>query len=139
MDYRILNSLGRFIKVHKDSNYLLSNNNVVYIAQILCKDCNASHVSQTKRQFKTRIKEHSSNIKLISSKHSVITEHILKYSHTFDWKNIKILDSELNFFKRSISEMIHIKEQENNINAQNDTDLLDNAYGDILDQLSNLE
>jgi len=53
-----------------------------------------------------RIKEHSSNIKLISSKHSVITEHILKYSYTFDWKNIKILDSEPNFYKRSISEMI---------------------------------
>jgi len=31
--------------------------------------------------------------------------------------------------------MIHIKEQENGINAQNDTDLHDNAYSNILDQL----
>jgi len=82
--------------------------------------------------------EHSNNIKLDTSKHSVITEHILKYSHTFDWDNIKILDTESNFYKRSISEMLHIKEQENGINTQTDTELLDTAYFDILDQLSRL-
>jgi len=45
----------------------------------------------------------------------------------FDWDNIKILDTESNFYKRSISEMLHIKEQENGINVQTDTKLLDNA------------
>jgi len=134
--YRVLNSLGRFIKVHKDTNNFLSNNNVVY--KILCKDCNASYVGQTKRQLKTRLKEHSNNIKLDSSKHSVITQHILEYSHMFDWDNIKILDTESNYYKRSISEMLHIKEQKNGINAQTDTELLDSAYFDILDQLSKL-
>jgi len=34
--------------------------------------------------------------------------------------------------------MIHIKEQKNGI-AQNDTNLLDNAYMNILDQISNFE
>jgi len=53
--YRVLNSLGKFIKVHKDSNNFFSNNNVVY--KISCRDCNASYVGQTKRQLKTRIKE----------------------------------------------------------------------------------
>jgi len=134
--YRVLNSLGRFIKVHKDTNNLLSNNNVVY--KISCSDCNASYVGQTKRQLKTRLKEHSNNIKSDTSKHSVITQHILEYSHTFDWNNTKILDTECNFYKRSISEMLHIKEQENGINAQTDTELLDIAYFDILDQLSKL-
>jgi len=80
--YQVLNSLEKFIKVHKDTNNLFSNNNVVY--KILCKACNASYVDQTKRQLKTRIKKHSNNIKSDTSKHSVITEHILKYSHTFD-------------------------------------------------------
>lgn len=45
------------------------------------------------------------------SKHSVITEHIKNFNHTFDWDNPKILDSECNFYKRLVSEMIHIKEQ----------------------------
>jgi len=75
--YRILNSLGRFIKVHKDPNHIFSNNKIFY------KDCDASYIGQTKIQLKTRIKEHSSNIKLNSSKHSVISEHILQFSHTF--------------------------------------------------------
>jgi len=135
--YRVLNSLGKFIKVHKDTNNLFSNNNVVY--KISCKDCNASYVGQTKRQLRTRIKEHSNNIKSDTSKHSVITEHILTYSHTFDRDCIKILDTENNFYKRSISEMLHIKEQENGINAQTDTESLDNAYFDILDQLFKLQ
>jgi len=81
--YRVLNSLGKFIKVHKDTNIPLSNNNVVY--KISCNDCNASYVGQTKRQLKTRLKEHSNNIKSDTSKHSVITQHIIEYSHTFDW------------------------------------------------------
>jgi len=132
--YRVLNNLGEFIRVHKDKNKLLSNNNVVY--KIHCKDCSASYVGQTKRQLQTRIKEHSNNQKLIPSKHSVITEHMLKHSHFFDWENVKILDTEPNFFKRSVSEMLHIKEQLNGINAQKDTELLDDAYSDILDILS---
>jgi len=134
--YRVLNNLGKFIKVHKDTNNLYSNNNVVY--RISCKDCDA-YVGQTKRQLRTRMKEHSNNIKLDTSKHSVITEHILKFSHKFDWDNIKILDTESNYYKRSISEIyLYIKEQKNGINAQTDTELLDSAYFDILDQLSGL-
>jgi len=60
---------------------------------------------------------------------------MLQFSHTFDWDNIKILDSESNFYKRSISEMIHIKKQKNGITSQTDTEL-DNSYFSILDQLS---
>jgi len=120
--YRVLNNL------------LLTNNNVVY--KISCMDCDASYVGQTKRQLKTRIKEHYNNIRSTSSNPSVITEHILQHSHTFDWDNVKILDTENNYFKRSISEMIHIKEQSHGLNAQKDTELLDNAYFNILDSLS---
>jgi len=96
------------------------------------------YIGQTKRQLKTRIKEHSNNIKSISSKHSVVTEHTLEFGHTFDWENIQILDSESNYYKRCVSEMLHIKEQPNGLNAQTDTELLDNSYFDILDVLSKL-
>jgi len=134
--YRILNNLGKFVKVHKDTNELLTNNNVIY--KISCKDCNASYVDQTKRQLKIRIKEHKNNSKSLSSKPSVITEHILEYSHSFDWENIKILDIESNYYKRAVSEMLHIKEQSNSINAQKDMELLDNAYFHVLDMLSKI-
>jgi len=51
---------------------------------------------------------------------------MLEHSHTFDWKNTQILDTEPNYFKRLISEMLHIKEQPNGINTQTDTEFLTN-------------
>jgi len=39
---------------------------------------------QTKRQLRTKVKEHKNNIKQDYSKHSVISEHIIKYNHSFD-------------------------------------------------------
>jgi len=134
--YRILNNLGRFIKAHKDTHDFFNSNNVVY--KIFCNDCSASYVGQTKRQLKTRTKEHVNNSKSISAKPSVITEHMREFSHSFDWNNVKILDTETNYFKRSVSEMLYIRQQHNGINAQKDTELLDNSYHDILDLLSKI-
>jgi len=50
----------------------------------------------------------------------------------------EILDTETNYFKRSVSEMLYIKQQYNGINAQKDIELLDNSYHDILDLLSKI-
>jgi len=47
-----------------------------------------------------RINEHIKNIKLDSSRHSIITEHILQYNHNFDWKNVRIMDTESYYNKR---------------------------------------
>jgi len=135
--YRILNNLGKFIKAHKDPTESLTINNVVY--KINCNDCNASYVGQTKRQLSTRIKEHSNNYKSIAAKPSVITQHMLDFSHTFNWNNIKILDTEANYYKRLVSEMLYIKEQTNGINTQTDTELLDESYFGILDTLSKIQ
>ena len=52
----------------------------------------------------TRINEYINNIKLNSSRQSVITEHVLQYNNSFDWKNVRIMDTESNYIKRLISE-----------------------------------
>jgi len=82
------------------------------------------------------VKEHRNNIKLEQSKLSVISEHIINYDHTFDWENTKILDCESRFYKRIVSEMIHIKEQKVSLNLNSDTELLDETYFDILKELA---
>jgi len=116
--YRILNKLTGYIKRHKDINKLDMKNNIVY--KIFCNNCNASYVSQTKKQLKTGINEHVKNVKFDESKHSVITKHMMEKNHTFNWQNVKIMDYETNYFKILISEMIHIKTQDNGLNSVDD-------------------
>jgi len=72
------------------------------------------------------------------SQTSVITEHRLKFSHDFDWENIEMLDGEVYFNKRLISEMIYIKKQQKGLNLKKDTELLDPIYSDIIGVSSNL-
>jgi len=90
----------------------------------------------TKRQLRTRIREHINNLKQDQTKHSVISEHIVNHNHSFDWDNTVILDREPRFYKRIISEMIHIKEQNFSLNLNSDTELLDESYFDILNELT---
>jgi len=135
ISFRCINTLRHFVKVHKDQDHILSKNNVVY--KISCNDCDASYVGQTKRQLKTRLKEHKHNLKQDCSKHSVISEHIVKYNHFFDWDNTKIIDRDSNYYKRIVSQMIHIKEQRKGLNLNSDTELLNESYFYILSQLTN--
>ena len=135
VSFRCLEKINNIIKVHKDKTDHMCNNSVVY--KISCNDCDATYVGQTKRQLGTRVREHMNNIRLDPSKHSVVTEHRIKHDHTFDWKKIKILDSEPNYKKRLVSEMIHIKQQNNGINSQKDTEFLHDIYFYLLDSVKN--
>jgi len=133
--FRCIEKMSNIIKVHKDKTDHFCNNNVVY--KFGCNECDATYVGQTKRQLRTRVKEHMNNIKLDPSRHSVVTEHRIKYDHTFNWEKIEILDSEPNYKKRLISEMIHIKQQNNGINSHKDTEFLHDTYFHLLDLVKN--
>jgi len=49
--------------------------------------------------------KYKKNILIDLSQYSIITDHILKSNHDFDWENVEILDQELSYYKRLISEM----------------------------------
>jgi len=108
------NSLSKYIKTGKDQLDPLSRCSVVY--KINCHDCEASHVGQTKRLLKIRVKEHFTDIKKSSGSPSVISDHQSELNHDFDWEKIYILDTELSWKKRIVSEIIHIKKQQSGIN-----------------------
>ncbi|XP_018308772.1 uncharacterized protein [Mycetomoellerius zeteki] len=118
----------------KDQLDPLFNQNVVY--KISCDDCEASYVGQTKRQLKTRLHEHVSDINKKSKSPTVITCHRIDQNHNFDWDNVEILDREASFNKRLISEMVHIKRQTHGLNKQNDTESLPESYLNIIQSLS---
>jgi len=100
--------------------------------KISCQDCEATYVGQTKRQLKTRIQEHSVDIKKKNGPPSVISNHRINDNHNFNWTDIKILDHERNYNKRLISEIVHIIKQRHSLNKQSDTEFLPEAYYPLL-------
>lgn len=124
LSYRTLNNLSKFMKTHKDTVPDSKKKNVVY--NIKCSNCEANYIGQTKRQLKTRIKEHNYSVSF-QHKKSVIFTNCLETGHSFNWSTTKILDKEPNYFKRLTSEMVNIKIKENTINVMQDTALLDDA------------
>ena len=81
--------------------------------------------------IKKRIKKKPSNFLF------VISRHKLNYDHTIDWRNASILDSEQSYYKRMVSEMIHIKRQENGLNKQSDTECFPEIYLPIIEKNPN--
>jgi len=59
--YSILNTLNRFIKCSKDNLNLMSHHGVVY--KISCHNCDVLYIGQIKRQLRTRIKQHNSDVR----------------------------------------------------------------------------
>lgn len=131
--YKCYNKLNTFIKLHKDPTEHTLKNNIIY--KIHCNECDASYVGQTKRKLNTRINEHKRNIK--QPKLNVVSQHIMDSNHSMNWSNVQILDHETNYYKRLISETIHIKQQKNGLNINEDTDLLDKTYFPLLEKLNN--
>jgi len=56
---------------------------------------------------------------------------MIEKNHTFNWQNVKIMD-ETNYLKKLISEMIHIKTQDNELNSVDDIECLDSSYFNLL-------
>jgi len=122
VDYWCLNRLGRFIKVQKDRNTLMDNNNVVY--RISCMDCDRG----MKRKLKTRLNENVKNDTLLF--------WIISLNTTIQWKNFRISDFEPKYHKKLILKMICTQEQKNGFNLNRDMELLDESYFNILNKLA---
>jgi len=76
----------------------------------------------------TRIKKHKNNIKKHSDNYSIVSKHRLIQNHDFDWSNPKILHKEKHRKRREIAEMIFIKNNNNSINLEKDTEELSTVY-----------
>ena len=125
-----LNStFNNFIKLGKDLLHNHMKSGVVY--KINCLDCNALYIGQTSRQLKKRMYEHDRSVKKLDER-SVISSHCHKYTHSFDFDNVQVLDSEKNKFRREFSEMLHIFLHTNNINKKLDICFLKNTYKNSL-------
>jgi len=74
------------------------------------------------------------NIKVISEETRIRAPLLLNTAWNFRTilTGIEILDEEIHYNKRIISEMVHIKKQSYSLNLQRNTDSLDSIYFDII-------
>ena len=100
---------------------------VVY--RFSCKACKTTYVGEAKRALRVRL-DHIKN----KQKNSVVTLH-KNNVHDYRWDKVTILDKESNYFKRLISEMIHINLEDNSLNKKTDVNSLNRIYNGILNYL----
>ena len=129
MVYSAKNKLNNIIKLGKDKNDKSNNANVVY--KINCNYYNASYVGQTNRQVNVRIKEHIQKY-TDEDTNSGLFSHTKDNDHLIDFKNIKILDSEIHNGKRLFSETLFIHTQKIYMNKQYEINKLHNEYNSFI-------
>ncbi|KAI4476739.1 hypothetical protein M0804_013356 [Polistes exclamans] len=115
----------------KDRVDKLEQSNLVYKIPCVCDKC---YIGQTKPKLKKRLEQHKNDCKPINAQKSNITalaEHHFSTEHKFKFDETNILDKEDNWYKRNISEMYHITNN-NTVNYRTDTNNLNNIYNEIL-------
>ncbi|XP_044753889.1 uncharacterized protein LOC123313203 [Coccinella septempunctata] len=132
------NTLNNFYTKLKDPLPIEKQSNVIY--KIPCSGCNSSYIGQTKQLLSNRIKQHIYSCNTHSSKDddnkTALVEHHINTGHIFNFKDVTIEDSETNYRKRTISEMIHIKANDT-INKRTDTQNLSRIYNILINKYKN--
>ena len=102
------------------------------VHKINCLGCNKCYIGQTKNNLVTRINQHKNNINNSSGK-TGLSEHTITFSHQFDFNNVIILEKNIhNDSKRLSLENFHIKNHNNTVNLQRESEKLSNIYCNIV-------
>ncbi|XP_014216901.1 uncharacterized protein LOC106645525, partial [Copidosoma floridanum] len=72
-----------------------------------CKNCDKHYVGQTSRTVDTRTKEHERDC-INEKDSSVVYTHMRDYGHTFNFDSVQVLDQEICYYRRLISEIVDI-------------------------------
>lgn len=94
-----------------------------------------SYIGQTKQHLGTRVKQHKYSCQaknVLKTEKTALASHRFDLGHNFNFTGTKILDTETNYSKRTISEMISIELADNTVNLRTDTDNLSNIYKGVL-------
>lgn len=118
----------------KDKDEILNNSNVIY--SIPCLECDKKYIGQTSRKLKDRITSHKSDVRH-NKQSCTLARHAIENIHSFDYENVKILDTEPNMYKRQFLEMAHIFKEPNTVNARTDIESLSIIYTYLLSLNSN--
>ena len=107
----------------KDPINTLDKTGVVY--QISCGDCPSGYVGETSRALRTRLKEHT-------KPSSPVGAHAKDHQHRILFDQVKILDSDQDWFSRGVREAIQIATQPSDLNRDRGRHTLPRIYRSIL-------
>lgn len=97
----------------------LENTSKSGIYQIQCDSCEMKYVGQTKRNIKTRFKEHTSHITHNRPEKSAIAKHCLETDHTISINNTKLLKNITKSNELNAWESLFINKMDNLVNNDN--------------------
>ena len=107
----------------KDPVNILDRTGVVY--HIKCGDCPSGYVGETSRALGTRIKEHT-------KPSSPVGAHAKDHHHHICFDQVKILDSDQDWFNRGVREAIQIAIKPSDLNRDRGRHTLPRIYRSIL-------
>nr|XP_021206294.2 uncharacterized protein LOC110385892 [Bombyx mori] len=128
--YNILRVNSIYSKL-KDPVNKQQQTGIVY--KIPCS-CDLCYIGQTRQYLSNRVKQHiydCKNINILKANKTALATHHFDQHHNFEFDKIEILDKEMNWWKRNVSEMIFIKTNDT-VNKRTDTNNLIILYNDIL-------
>ena len=86
------------------------------VYSIPCADCDANYVGESKRQYKTRLRDHQKAVEKRDAKKSALAEHAMETEHKISWDSATIRHTCENWHKRRILEAWEINVSKNPIN-----------------------
>jgi hypothetical protein len=99
--------IGQTLRPVKDR--IRNENPGVY--KVPCEDCEALYIGETKRQVRTRLREHETACRLSQPDKSALAEHHLVTGHRIDFGGAKTIAVEDRWWRRKIREAIEIEKE----------------------------
>ena len=107
--FKLFLTIGRFLPSLKDEINHNEKSNLIY--EVPCQNCPFVYIGQTKRDLKSRIKEHQRAIKYQRPEKSALCQHSMENDHLIDWSKVKILKVEHDYSKRLFIKSWYINEK----------------------------
>jgi hypothetical protein len=128
--YRTNNQMRQHYSKLKDKTSKEDLSSVIY--KVECNDCDKSYIGQTGQKLKKRLQQHEYYIRSKSPLSGLAT-HAIEESHTFNFIEAKILDTETNRKKRETKETINIyKNRSRSVNIKQDLNNFRRVYTPII-------
>lgn len=125
---------NRFFSKLKSPLPLEQQNHIVYAVK--CTSCDRYYVGQSLQRWRERSVQHRSDSR-VNPKKCALANHIHQNDHVVDFKNVKVIYTELNKSKRIFLENIAIKKQNNNLNTKEDSAKFSPIYNNLLKYIKN--